>query len=64
MIFRRKGNPELESKKALYLAKKHLQEVQARGPEVREVVEKTVSFREANHFAEQLTALMRGGKPA
>lgn len=65
MCFKRKRKvPDVDSHKALYLAEKHLQDVQARQPEVQRIVNQTVSLRQANHFAEQLTALLKGGKTA
>lgn len=48
------------SKRALEDATKNLRHVQARTPEVREVVTALRGFRERNHFAEQLHELMTG----
>lgn len=63
-FIRRKPKPDMESQKALYLAEKHLEQVKAREPEVQKVVEASREFRRRNHFAEDLTALIKGGKLA
>jgi len=54
---RRRTNGESEA--AVKNAEQHVREIEARGPEVHDLVADLREIREKNHFAEQLYALMQ-----
>lgn len=58
--FRRNTQDFEDSEQAILNARKELREVKSRTHEVHEVSGALRNFRERNHFAEQLRAIMHG----
>lgn len=58
----RKSKKDLEAHKALFLAERHLEEVQSRRGEVDDIVAKSVGVRHQNHFAQHFIKLLEGGR--